>query len=77
MSNTSLKINNMDTVSLEFSLSKKTSLKQLKDSVFKVATLMGYTVEQFEAEFGEINTVSGEDKNQLKLFDDDPQILFG
>ena len=77
MSNTSLKISNMDTVSLEFSLSKKTSLKQLKDSVFKVATLMGYTVEQFESEFGEINTVSGEDKSQLKLFDDDPQILFG
>ena len=77
MSNTSLKISNMDTVSLEFSLSKKTSLKQLKDSVFKVATLMGYTLEQFEEEFGEVTTISGEDKNQLKLFDDAPQILFG
>lgn len=67
----------MDTVSLEFSLSKKTSLTQLKDSVFKVATLMGYTLEQFEEEFGEVTTISGEDKNQLKLFDGDPQILFG
>ena len=77
MKNISLKIKiNMTTVSLEFNVDKKKPLKDLKRSMLQVAILMGYSLSEFEDEFGSIELYE-QDKAQLSLFDNKPQLLKG
>ena len=77
MKNISLKIKiNMTTVSLEFNIDNKKPLKDLKKSMLQVAMLMGYSLAEFEEEFGSTE-IYEHDRAQLSLFNDNPQLLKG